>query len=318
MRSSRFRRSQRRSGPRSDEGGVRVVATVRPRVGGKNEDGAIFAASWVAARPARVRRRRLPDTSATRLHATRVPFLRARVAPRPYAAAKRTGGEATHRASLLKPARDVPDRIRASLADPSRLPDPRLEAVRGTCHAVRHSEETSLTSAPNAREWKCRGSRSRAQSGTAVFSVSWMSRHESSRGAARPKKANPDRKARHNGTALLPLRRGGRGEKWHELPSQYTSCVSRRDCRRRTARASTTTRRARNRTRLLFRHIPCSGHRAESVDPSVPRRRVETTRATPRRASGAGDCSRLFARASSATDGLRLERLEPLLEARSS
>ena len=162
MRSSRLMRSQRRSGPRSDEGGVRVVATVRPRVGGKNEDGAIFAASWVAARPARVRRRRLPDTSATRPHATRVPLLRARVAPRPDAAAKRTGGEATHRASLPKPARDVPERIRASLADPSRPPDPRLEAVRGTCHAVRRSEGTSLTSAPNAREWKCRGSRSRA------------------------------------------------------------------------------------------------------------------------------------------------------------
>ena len=162
VRSSRLMRSQRRSGPRSDEGGVRVVATVRPRVGGKNEDGAIFAASWVAARPARVRRRRLPDTSATRPHATRVPLLRARVAPRPDAAAKRTGGEATHRASLPKPARDVPERIRASLADPSRPPDPRLEAVRGTCHAVRRSEGTSLTSAPNAREWKCRGSRSRA------------------------------------------------------------------------------------------------------------------------------------------------------------
>ena len=44
----------------------------------------------------------------------------------------------------------------------------------------------------------------RAQSGTAVFSVSGMSRHESSRGAARPKKARPERKARHNGTALLP------------------------------------------------------------------------------------------------------------------
>ena len=44
----------------------------------------------------------------------------------------------------------------------------------------------------------------RAQSGTAVFSVSGMSRHESSRGVARPKKARPERKARHNGTALLP------------------------------------------------------------------------------------------------------------------
>ena len=44
----------------------------------------------------------------------------------------------------------------------------------------------------------------RAQSGTAVFSVSGMSRHESSRGAARPKKARPERKVGHNGTALLP------------------------------------------------------------------------------------------------------------------
>ena len=135
-----------------------------------------------------------------------------------------------------------------------------------------------------------------------------------------PKKGSSGTKGSSQRNRAAAPRRGGRGEKWHGLQSQCTSCVSRRDCRRRTARASTTrqTRRARNRTRLLFRHIPCSGHRAESVDPSVPRRRVETTRATLRRASGACDCSRLFARASSATDGLRLERLERLLEARSS
>ena len=63
--------------------------------------------------------------------------------------------------------------------------------------------------APNSRAERAgvevpRVAVARAQSGTAVFSVSGMSRHESSRGVARPKKARPERKARHNGTALLP------------------------------------------------------------------------------------------------------------------
>ena len=63
--------------------------------------------------------------------------------------------------------------------------------------------------APNSRAERAgvevpRVAVTRAQSGTAVFSVSGMSRHESSRGVARPKKARPERKARHNGTALLP------------------------------------------------------------------------------------------------------------------
>ena len=63
--------------------------------------------------------------------------------------------------------------------------------------------------APNSRAERAgvevpRVAVARAQSGTAVFSVSGMSRHESSRGAARPKKARPERKVGHNGTALLP------------------------------------------------------------------------------------------------------------------
>ena len=179
--------------------------------------------------------------------------------------------------------------------------------------AVRHACGTSLTGAPNAREWKCRG-RECPKRHVLVF---WFLGCRDTNRRARPKKARPKRRARHNGTAPAG---GSGGERWREPPSRCTSCASRRACRRRTARAATATRRARNRTRPLFRPIPCWGHRArrESIDPPVPRRRVETTRRTPRRASDADACSRLSARASSASEGLRLDRLERLLEARSS
>jgi hypothetical protein len=179
--------------------------------------------------------------------------------------------------------------------------------------AVRHACGTSLTGAPNAREWKCRG-RECPKRRVLVF---WFLGCRDTNRRARPKKARPKRRARHNGTAPAG---GSGGERWREPPSRCTSCASRRACRRRTARAATATRRARNRTRPLFRPIPCWRHRArrESIDPPVPRRRVETTRRTPRRASDADACSRLSARASSASEGLRLERLERLLEARSS
>jgi hypothetical protein len=80
----------RRDGSPAREGKTKIAQM--PRVGSPR-------------RPARDRRRRLPETSATRLHAARVPVLRARVAPRADAAAKRTGGEPTHRATLPKPAR---------------------------------------------------------------------------------------------------------------------------------------------------------------------------------------------------------------------
>jgi len=103
VRSSRSRRSSasfgdreateaacRRDGSPAREGKTKIAQM--PRVGSPR-------------RPARDRRRRLPETSATRLHAACVPVLRARVAPRADAAAKRTGGEPTHRATLPKPAR---------------------------------------------------------------------------------------------------------------------------------------------------------------------------------------------------------------------
>ena len=179
--------------------------------------------------------------------------------------------------------------------------------------AVRHACGTSLTGAPNAREWKCRG-RECPKRRVLVF---WFLGCRDTNRRARPKKARPKRRARHNGTAPAG---GSGGERWREPPSRCTSCASRRACRRRTARAATATRLARNRTRPLFWPIPCWRHRArrESIDPPVPRRRVETTRRTPSRASDADACSRLSALASSASEGLRLERLERLLEARSS
>ena len=134
-------------------------------------------------RPARDRRRRLPETSAIRLHAARVPILRARVAPRPDAAAKRTGGEPTHRASLPKPARVVPDRIQTRLANPGRSPDPRVERCAG--RATRRSRgATRGEDLAHGRAERARVEvpRSRVpKAARSCFLVSGMSRHESSR-----------------------------------------------------------------------------------------------------------------------------------------
>ena len=182
---------------------------------------------------------------------------------------------------------------------------------------MRRADGSSLASASSAREWMFSGLRSRVPK-VAQACFRFLGSRDTNRRAPEKGPSKSDGSSQLN-RAAAP-RRGRRGERWHELPSRCTFCVSRRDRRRRTARTATATRRARNRTRLLFRHIPRSGRRArrESLDPSVPRPRVETPRWTCRRASDAGACSRLSARASSTGDELRLERLERLLEARSS
>ena len=247
VRSSRLMRSQRRSRPRSDEGGVRVVATVRPRVGGKNEDGAIFAASWVAARPARVRRRRLPDTSATRPHATRVPLLRARVAR----ARMRRRSEPVAKRPIARRSQNRRAMFPNESGRASRTRAGRLTRASRRCAG--RATRCGARRGPRSRARRTRANGSAAGRGRArpkwhgrVFGFWDVETRIVARSRALEKGSSGTKGSSQRNRAAAP-RRGGRGEKWHGLQSQCTSCVSRRDCRRRTARASTTrqTRRAR-------------------------------------------------------------------------
>ena len=123
-----------------------------------------------ASRRARMRRRSAPV--ANRLIARRSQNRRALFPTESRRGSRTRDGRLTHASSG---ARDAPRAARA----------------------VRHAERTSLTGAPNAREWKCRG-RECPKRHVLVF---WFLGCRDTNRRARPKKARPKRRARHNGTA---------------------------------------------------------------------------------------------------------------------